>query len=287
MDPRPVRIGRLIFVTYVLDMTEKRGDDASAVLVVGVSGTVGRHVGLQLAAAGARARTLTQRDLLDPASLEAAAQGVDAVLLGWPHPTAEAATDAVGVLAREVGRVVFLSSAAVRDVPEQPEGEIEALLARSGVRYTVLRAYGFAAALQWAEEIRAGDAVRGYGGAAELNPVDERDIAAVAVRALVEDGHAGARYVLTGPESPTQAEQVGIIGEAAGRPVTWQEIPREAARHRMTATGRPGSAIDSTLDFIHARIADPEPTTTTVQDLTGHPARSFRTWAADHAALFR
>ncbi|MEU8920841.1 nucleoside-diphosphate sugar epimerase [Kitasatospora sp. NPDC048545] len=264
-------------------MTEKRVDDASPVLVVGVSGTVGRHVGLQLAAAGVRARPLTQRNLLDPMSLEAAAQGAGAVLLGWPYPTADAAADAVGVLAREVGRVVFLSSA----VPDRPEGEIEALLAASGVRHTVLRAHGFAAALQWAEEIRSAGAVRGYGGAAGLGPVDERDIAAVAVRALVEDGHDGARYVLTGPESPTQAEQVGIIGEAAGRPVKWEEIPREAARHRMSATGRPGAAIDGTLDFIHARIAAPEPATTTVQDVTGHPARSFRTWATDHAALFR
>ncbi|MEV7776600.1 hypothetical protein [Kitasatospora sp. NPDC086791] len=264
-------------------MTEKRVDDASPTLVVGASGTVGRHVGLQLAAAGVRVRTLTPRDLLDPTSLEAAAQGVGAVLLGWPHPTADAAADAVGVLAREVGRVVFLSSA----VPGRPEGAIEALLARSGVRHTVLRAYGFAAALQWAEQIRSEGAVRGYGGAAGLNPVDERDIAAVAVRALVEDGHEGARYLLTGPESPTQAEQVGIIGEATGRPAKWEEIPRETARHRMSATGRTRAAIDSTLDFIHARITAPEPATTTVQDITGNPARTFRAWATDHAALFR
>ncbi|MFJ8626197.1 hypothetical protein ACIRD3_25630 [Kitasatospora sp. NPDC093550] len=268
-------------------MTDKRVEDASPVLVVGASGTVGRHVGLQLAAAGVRARTLPPRALLDPGSLEAAAQGVGAVLLGWPHPTTEAATDAVGVLAREVGRVVLVSSAAVRDVPEHLEGEIEALVVRSGVRHTVLRAYGFAAALQWAEEIRAGGTVRGYGGTAELSPVDERDVAAVAVRALVEDGHDAARYVLTGPESPTQAEQVGIIGEAAGRPVTWEEIPREAARHRLSAAGRPRTAVDSTLDFVRARLAEPQPATTTVRDLTGHPARSFRIWATEHAALFR
>ncbi|MEU9042262.1 MULTISPECIES: nucleoside-diphosphate sugar epimerase [unclassified Kitasatospora] len=264
-------------------MTDKRVDDTSPVLVVGASGTVGRHVGLQLVAAGVRARTLTQRALLDPTSLEAAAQGVGAVLLGWPFPTTEGAAEAVGVLAREVGRVVFLSPA----VPGRPDGTIETLLAGSGVRHTVLRAHGFATALQWSEEIRADGAVRGYGGTAGLNPVDERDIAAVAVRALVEDGHDGARYVLTGPDSPTQAEQVSIIGKAAGRPARWQEIPREAARHRMLCTGRPPAIADGALDFIHARITAPEPVTTTVQDLTGHPARSFHTWATDHAALFR
>ena len=45
-------------------------------------------------------------------------------------------------------------------------------------------------------------------GAAETAPVDERDVAAVAARALYQDGHAGGDYVLTGPESLSQAEQV-------------------------------------------------------------------------------
>lgn len=35
----------------------------------------------------------------------------------------------------------------------------------------------------------------------------ERDITAVASRALVEDGHVGGDYVLTGPESLSQADR--------------------------------------------------------------------------------
>ncbi|MEV7596540.1 NAD(P)H-binding protein [Kitasatospora sp. NPDC089797] len=288
-------------------MTEKTTDDASTVLLVGASGAVGRHLGLQLAAAGVRVRALTrhpdrarqrgfvQGDLRDPRSLRAAAHGADAAFLSWPFATAEGAERAVAALAGEVGRVVFLSSAAVRDAPGagphspgRPHGGIEALLADSGVRHTALRPYGFAGdALRWAEEIRAGGPVRGYGGAAGLNPVDERDVAAVAVRALTEDGHDGARHVLTGPESPTQAEQVRIIGEAAGRAVRWEEVPRGAARRRMLTAGWPPAVADGALDSVHARIAAPEPVTDTVQDVTGHPARSFRAWAADHAALFR
>ena len=45
-------------------------------------------------------------------------------------------------------------------------------------------------------------ATRGAGRAL----IDERDIASVAVRALTEDGHTGARYVLSGPEVLTQAD---------------------------------------------------------------------------------
>ena len=60
----------------------------------------------------------------------------------------------------------------------------------------------------WAAAIRDGDVVRWPYGAAETAPIDERDVAAVAARALYEDGHAGGDYVLTGPESLSQAEQV-------------------------------------------------------------------------------
>ncbi|MFF3114131.1 NAD(P)H-binding protein [Kitasatospora sp. NPDC057904] len=288
-------------------MTQKRIDGSSDILVVGATGTVGRHVTLQLLASGVRVRALTrhpdlarqpryvQGDLLDPDSLEAAATGADAAFLIWPYPTADGAAAAVAAMARHVRKAVFLSSAAVRDVPGRgsespgrPDAAIEALIAGSGVRYTFLRPHGFTAnTLRWAEEIRTDAAVRGFGGGAGLNLVDERDIAAVAVRALTEDGHEGARYVLTGPESPSQEEQVRIIGEAVGLPARWEELPRDAARLRMLTAGWPPAIVDRALDFIHARIGDPEPVTSTVEDITGRPPRSLRNWAADHAALFR
>src|SRR5947208_3626986 len=66
-------------------------------------------------------------------------------------------------------------------------------------------------------------------------PIDERDIAAVAVRALCEDGHAGAEYVLTGPESLSQGEQIVTIGEAIGRTLRVEELSPEEARSELAA----------------------------------------------------
>ena len=51
----------------------------------------------------------------------------------------------------------------------------------------------------WAPQIRAGDVVRWCYAEAATAPVHERDLAAVAVRALCEEGHDGSQYVLTGP----------------------------------------------------------------------------------------
>ena len=43
-----------------------------------------------------------------------------------------------------------------------------------------------------------------------------------------------ARYVITGPESIRQVELVGIIGEAVGRGVRWEELPLDRARDELT-----------------------------------------------------
>ena len=57
----------------------------------------------------------------------------------------------------------------------------------------------------WAPQIRAGDVVRWPYDAAETAPIDERDIAVVAVRALSEASLAGADFVLTGPAALSHA----------------------------------------------------------------------------------
>ena len=100
------------------------------------------------------------------------------------------------------------------------------------MQWTFLRAGMFAGnALHfWAPRIRVGDVVRWPYLDAPTAPTDERDIAAVAVRALCDDAHAGAEYVVTGPESLTQAEQVQTIGRALGRSLRGEEISPEEAR---------------------------------------------------------
>ena len=76
----------------------------------------------------------------------------------------------------------------------------------------------------WAAAIRADGVVRWPYGAAESAPVDDRDVAAVAARTLYQYGHAGDDYVLTGPESPSQAAQVSIIGDVFGRRIRFEEL---------------------------------------------------------------
>ena len=139
----------------------------------------------------------------------------------------------------------------------------------------------------WAPQIRAGgDVVRWPYVAAPTAPIDERDIAAVAVRALCEDGHAGAEYVLTGPQSLSQFEQISTIGGVIGRSLRIEEISPEEARRELL-TVMPAFVVNMLLDAWAAAIGQPAFVTSTVAEITGAPARTFRDWATDHAAEFR
>jgi uncharacterized protein YbjT (DUF2867 family) len=156
------------------------------------------------------------------------------------------------------------------------------------LKWTILRPHAFAAnTLRWAEQIRAEGVVREPYGQAAMSLVHERDIAAVAVRALIQDGHGSAVYELTGPHSLTQAEQARVIGEVIGRPVRWEETSPEDARQRMLTRGWPPEAVDGILRAQAAMTAGPAPVTTTVQEVTGAAARTFRSWVAEHVHAFR
>jgi uncharacterized protein YbjT (DUF2867 family) len=270
------------------------------ILVTGATGNVGRHVVSQLREMGATVRALARNpkgidvvrgDLTDPDTMYAALDGVESVFLLWPLMTAEAAPAVLDVIAKQARHVVYLSSMSVRDDREPWAnglwGEVEHAIEHSGLAWTFLRAGGFATnTLGWADQIRDEGIVRWpYGGAAR-SLIHERDIAAVAVRALTEDGHVGAKYVLTGPEAVTQAEQVRIIGEAIGRPLRWEELPPDEARRQLIAAWGDPAFVDGALDYWATLVGEPEPVTRTVEEVTGVPAHTFREWAIDHATDF-
>lgn len=259
------------------------------ILVTGATGNVGRQVVAQLCAAGVPVRALTRNtEVLFPAGVEAVfgdlrdsldLQGIDTVFLMWPLHTGEALP---GVLAAIGDRhVVYLGSGGVQGLTMDAQVE---LVARCP-RWTVIRPSTFAVnALWWAKQISDGDEVGGAHGDLAMAMLHEADIAAVAVRALL-DGLAGKVFDLTGPAALTQAEQVRIIGEVLGRPLRWVELPREQARARLLAGGLPESFVDALLD-VHAVMPRQPAVTTTVADVTGRPARTFAEWVADHAAEF-
>lgn len=284
------------------------------ILVTGATGTVGGRVVRQLRDAGEKVRALTRDpsrarlgedvevvggDLGDPATLPSVVEGVDQVfLMSLGHYKLTYDANLARAAARAgVAHIVALSSLGVQ---EADESGVDNPLARwhrvgeeavreSGVAWTILRPGGFMSnTLNWAPSIRA-DGVA-YGPWAELAeaPIDPDDIAALAVRALTTDGHAGAVYPLTGPEALTPAQQVAVLAEVLGKPLRFQEIPLEVQRQGMLRA-LPPETVDGVLESyaqalasgtFRAHVLD------TVETVLGRPARTFREFVTDHAASF-
>ncbi|GAA3199295.1 NAD(P)H-binding protein [Streptomyces virens] len=278
------------------------------ILVTGATGNVGRHVVVQLLAADTAVRALVRDpataalpegaeavrgDLADPDTLERALTGSGTVFLIWPFLTTEGAPAVLEAMARHARRIVYLSSSGVNEDAErqtdpinQLHADMERLIERSGLDWTVLRSSTIASnARGWAEQIRTTHVVRGP-DIAPTAVIHERDVAAVAVHALTDDGHVGAKHVLTGPQVLSRAEQVRAIQEAVGRPLAFEKVPVQVAREQMLADGRPPALVEALLASAETRPAS-NVITSTVEEITGVPARTFRAWAEEHAEEFR
>jgi len=280
------------------------------ILVIGATGNIGRQVVTQLANTGAQVRAMTRKpdptgfppqievmrgDLTVPESLDGCLQGIDTVFLVWSAPPA-AIAPALNRIAKHARRIVLLSAPIKTPHPffQQPNPlrvmfeRIEQLIESSGLEWTFLRPGMFASNVVgwWASQIRAADVVRWPYADLPTAPIHERDVATVAVRALCENGHAGADYVLTGPQALTYAEQVSTIGRAIGRSLHMEEVtPEEWRRERLSIW--PATALDMLLDAWSAAAGHPAFMTSTVAEITGTPAHTFFDWATDHADEFR
>jgi uncharacterized protein YbjT (DUF2867 family) len=280
------------------------------VLVTGATGHVGRIVVELLVAAGVQVRAMTRRtdatfpasvetvvgDLLSPASLGPVLAGVDRMYL---FPVAATAREVVAAAARAgVARVVVLSSAAVTGgVDTTFHLPVERAAEELSPEWTHVRPGEFMLnkLFLWGPSIRTEGVVYEPFPEAAWWPVHERDVADVAVTALLRDGHHGKAYDLSGPELLTRRQQVDAIAAATGRDVRLEVVtPEQAREHYRRQGGFAAANADFLLGFTDyagnrrqpTSLSYPTTRTTdrpTAEHVTGRPARTFAQWAHDHA----
>ncbi|MFY0310484.1 SDR family oxidoreductase [Leisingera sp. D0M16] len=235
---------------------------------------------------------VVQGDLADPASLARAFDGIDkAYIVTAIQPgtlslfrnffdAAKAADVKHVVKFSGLGSSVDSPSKVIRQ-----HGASDDLLRGSGLRYTILRPNSF-------HQNMLGQAasIAGTGqfylplGNARQSTIDVRDIAEITAKILMEDGHEGHAYDLTGPESLNFHDVAEILGEVRGAPVSYVPISRTAMKDALKQAGFaswPASVLAEIMDlFSTGAYAGVLPD---AERLLGRPPRSFRAFAQDHA----
>ncbi|MEO6082739.1 MAG: NAD(P)H-binding protein [Umezawaea sp.] len=277
------------------------------VLVTAATGTTGRAVVHQLLAAGQEVRALTRDpakaglpdavevvrgDLDHPADLAPVLDGVDRVYYLPAVVSQDRAVDGAGDfldLAVKSGlrRVVDLTGSAVAvrrpgsfELLLQLEQQIEA----SGLEWTHIRPHEFMVNKLdvWAHSIRTEGVIRNAYPDGTGVPVHEADIAEIATTALLQDGHHGKAYTVTGPERLTHRQQAAAVAEGIGRPLRFEPLTFGQARRTLIEAGLPMEVAEYILCYQAEYAEEPPEVSPDFERVVRRPGRGLAEWARDH-----
>lgn len=267
------------------------------ILVAGATGTVGRHVVDQLIRKGEKVRALTRNpqmanlpagvevvagDLSEPSTLRVALAGISGMHLittGAEYTPLQTGPEIVRLAEKAgVSRITVLWNG--------EKGPFESAVEASALKWTQLQAFEFMAnARKWAHSIRSEGLVRDLFGGSPIAPVHEADIGRVAA-VLTEDGHAGKIYTLTGPESLSVKDKVGIISKVIGRDIRFVESSEEEEREQMRKMGVEEDAIDYVINWHLNPPPSAHKVLSTVEHVTGDKPYTFEEWVKANTGYF-
>jgi NAD(P)H dehydrogenase (quinone) len=120
--------------------------------------------------------------------------------------------------------------------------------------------------------------IRGPAGEGRLSAVARDDVAAVAVRVLLDPAqHERRAYALTGPEALTLAETAAVMTEVLGRPFSFHDETVEEAYASRAVFGAPQWQLDAWVSTYTAiRSGEMAAVSDDVERLTGRPATALR-----------
>jgi NAD(P)H dehydrogenase (quinone) len=284
------------------------------ILVTGATGSIGRHLVRRLRQDGAAFRALVRHqargraldcdfvvgDLDDPDSIAAALKGVDRLFLNGigaqpvdgEQPMIAQQRNAIDA-AREAGvaHVVKVSVWHARQGAPLSQGahwQIEQHLKASGLGWSLLQPSNFMQNFLGPGAFTPDGHLIGSYADTPVAHIDCHDIAACAAALLTRAHGEQAAFVLTGPQALTDAQIADKISTALGRAVDRVKTPPDALAAAMKSQGLPPWFADDLATLIRETVAGSQATpTTTVQELTGHPPRTFDEFLAANAQALR
>jgi len=200
-------------------------------------------------------------DYADPASLPAAFEGADQLLLvssSDPHADGVALhrTAIEAAVAAGVGRILYTSHQnAVPDTPFKPgrdHAATEQLLAESGVAWTSLRNGFYLHSLAWMMGPWRETGVISVPGDGPVSWTSRDDEAEAAAVILTADGAHDGPTTLTAGAAPTFAEIAAIASEVTGRTVGHEVVGEQEWLDAQAARGVPEPMSRFLLGFYQA-----------------------------------
>lgn len=197
-----------------------------------------------LAALGVQVR---QADYAQPATLDAAFQGVDKLLLISSSEVGQRAPQHAAVIAAaQKAGVKLLAYTSLLRADSSPLGlaaehkETEAMLRASGLPHVLLRN-------GWYTENYTGSvpaalqhgAVMGSAKDGRIASAARADYAAAAAAVLTKEGQAGQVYELAGDTAYTLAELAAEIASQSGKPVVYNDLSQAAYAAALVQVGLP------------------------------------------------
>jgi uncharacterized protein YbjT (DUF2867 family) len=280
-----------------------------SVLVTGLRGKTGRQVatalvrrkGVAVRGAGRNVANLnfpgvivSRFDWEDSASWPGALAGVEAIYLVKPKTADPAGTVTSFLrLAGSIERVVLLSEigAGNRD-DATSERKVERVIESLPIAWTIIRPnwfmQNFTEPSFYLEAIRDVGELKVPTGGQPTSFVDTRDIADVATAALLDSGHAGRSYTLTGPQALTLAEVAELIGQAAGHQLRYIDPPLNEYLEALSDKGTAKATVEY-YGRIYSCIQNGRTSiiSADVEQVTGHPPRTFSAFVEENKNVWR
>ncbi|WP_338338725.1 SDR family oxidoreductase [Xanthomonas euvesicatoria] len=282
------------------------------ILVSGATGGIGGELCRQLQQAGTPFRAMCRKheqvdnlqqkgmdavlgDFDTPETLQGAMQGCHTLFLITPPTPEQVAQETAAIDAAKragIGRIVKVSASDCNVRSPVPWAKSHALidhhLRASGIAWTILKPTAYMQNFLWFKDPIAKGVFPMAAGRGSVSWIDTRDIARVAATVLTEEGHAGATYFLTGPETLDMQAATSRLSKIIGRKVRYLDLPTPVFRVLMRATGNsPWMAKGLTVQFadVVAGHHDIDPTFE-IERLTGKRPHTFDDFVRDHRQVF-
>lgn len=252
-------------------------------LTAGASIRCGHHSTTNAAAARERGVDAVAIDYAEPGALSSALRGCDKLYLLGPNVIEQTQLELNVVEAALAAGVQHIVKQSVMGAAEENfelarvHRPVEQAIEASGLRWTFLRPSSFMqnVVTYMGETIRTEDVFYSASGAARISHVDVRDIAAVAVKVLMEPAHEHRAYTLTGSEALSYDQLADELSIALGRKISHINLSPSHLKDGLLAAGLSGAIADRMLDLErYFREGRADTTTDDIAHVTGRaPAR--------------